>query len=203
MNKYYFLIILILSQFNTSFACECEVQSIKKEYIVSDLVIMAHVVKIFEIDTSSFKIKISIKELFKGDSINELTVFSDFWTDCAININEGENWLIFAVENDGDYGFGYCSYSKKIDKINDHILPEELQIIRIPELITDYYPFDITELDSVPKLNPNNSTFLYLSDYMGDNKTLLVRLEISYLGEIISKTIIRGDDDYLNKIVLE
>jgi len=88
------LISAFLFQANSMFACDCDIQDIRKEYITSDIVLSAHVEGIIPIDTFGYRIIVTISELFKGDSIKDIMVYSGhensiIQTSCDFDVRTG------------------------------------------------------------------------------------------------------------------
>jgi len=202
-------VLILLFQTNIIYGCECDYASIEKEYITSDFVAIVTVTEIFDIDTSSYKIRIKISELFKGNSIETITVFSshfniNYKTDCDINIKQGESWLLFAKRDNKYLGVFSCSNSKKIDKINDNNLKKELLILREPNIINQKVFFNTSELDSIPIINLKYNREYKIDDLKKSKIRIFVKLSVSYNGKVINSEIIKSDgNQILDKKALE
>jgi hypothetical protein len=151
------------------FSCDCYGEySYESEYYHCDVVLSGKVIKVFDRSKESYKVKVQINKIFKGDSISEFLVYSVhenfkiiekgdtliYMSDCDIYLRNGEEWLIYANQNnDGIYGLGICSATKKLNGVNK----AELDFLNYHKdlVITDntrFYPAN--ELD-----NPELTSF--------------------------------------------
>jgi hypothetical protein len=95
------------------------------------VVLSCKIASVFNQTKDSYKVKVKINKVFKGDSISEFLVYSIpenfeviengdtliYMSDCDIYLRVGEEWLIYADKNsDGKYGLGFCSATKKLDE---------------------------------------------------------------------------------------
>lgn len=202
------LFIFFLMAYQMTTACFCDLNGIGKEYILSDFVGIVKITQATDIDSRSYKIEFEIEMLFKGDSITEATVFSPskgsgFNTDCDIYVEEGQRWLIFASNNDKQFGFGFCSMSNKID----HFGNSQLAQLNNENSMISETVFSETELDIEPILDSINRKQLSIGFESTTNETgiVFVQLEIAYDGQITGASIIesKSSNDKLHEQALE
>ena len=134
MKRITILIYLILNFCIQGFSCDCDGEyDFDTEFYHSDLVLTGKVMSIFAKTKDSYKVKIGINEIFKGDSISEFLVNSIpenfeiiengdtliYMSDCDIYLRVGEEWLIYADKNNQDnYCLHYCSPTKRLSEVS-------------------------------------------------------------------------------------
>ncbi len=206
MKKILLLILLSFCIHKQASCCECPRYSMAESYVRSDFVAIGHIIQVNERDSLSYEIEIEIIELFKGDTINKLIVYSsprnsNFNSPCELYVNQGETWLLMANSNESNYGIGYCSLSCLLSKLPSN----ELEILRNPEEIILERVFSTGELDSFPVLSDSDYTLIErgFSSHKDENGIVFVKLTIDRNGEIVEKEVSRGISVNLDNKALE
>ena len=195
------------------FSCDCDGEySYESEYYHCDVVLSGKVKMVFDKTKESYKVKVEINEIFKGDSITEFLVYSIpenfkiiekgdtliYMSDCDIYLRDGEEWLIYANQNnDGIYGLGICSATKKLSEVNN----AELDFLNYHKdlVITDNTRFySANELD-----NPELTSFslrgysLILNDLIIKDLNMEefeMKIKIDKNGYVVNDSL--NNDDY-------
>jgi hypothetical protein len=184
------------------YSCSCSEYSIEKNFIQSDFVAMGNIIRVFDKDSMSYKIEIKITKLFKGDSVNVLTVYnppknSYIQTSCDLYANVGETWLVMANKDADGLGFGYCSLSNTINKFS----PSELLSFRNPKQFISRNTFSYTETNDHPIPSPQTTTILKnrFPPYKEITGKVFIQITISISGQIIDHKIVKSDNPKLNE----
>ncbi len=134
MQRLIILIFIILIYSVNGFSCDCDGEySYDSEFYHCDVVLSGKILSVFDQTKDSYKVKVEINNIFKGDSISEFFVYSIpenfeviengdtliYMSDCDIYLRVGEDWLIYADKNsNGKYGLGYCSATKRLVEVS-------------------------------------------------------------------------------------
>jgi len=132
MQRLIALIFIILIYPVKGFSCDCDGEySYDTEFYHCDVVLSAKIISVLDQTKDSYKVKVEIQNIFKGDSISEFLVYSIpenfeviengdtliYMSDCDIYLRVGEEWLIYADKNnEGRYGIHYCSPAKRLNE---------------------------------------------------------------------------------------
>lgn len=157
------LIYLILNFCLQGFSCDCDGDYLyDSEFYHCDVVLSGKIISVYNQTKDSYKMKVEINSIFKGDSVSDFLVYSIpenyeviengdtliYMSDCDIYLSIGEDWLIYADKNSkGEYGLGYCSATKKLEESSK----TELDFLNIQKslIITDDLKFyNSNELDN-------------------------------------------------------
>lgn len=112
-------IIIILTISSQSFACSCRIVPLLERIANSEFVAKAKILNIQpnENDKNLHDIEIDILELYKGDNIRNLKIYSVSNSSCSFFTPENTTWLIFANKNkNGELSFGFCSGAQQLDR---------------------------------------------------------------------------------------
>ena len=121
--------ILIASFFITSssFACDCVEDILVHRVQNSDFIAKIKVLKVSEPteDGEYQDAEIEVLELYKGNKITTIKIYSQLSTDCNLIVPENTTWLVFAqINRSGFLQFGLCSGSMQLDrKMNSRDYP--------------------------------------------------------------------------------
>ena len=134
MQRLIILIFIILINSVNGFSCDCDGEySYDSEFYHCDVVLSGKVISVFDKTKDSYKVKVEINNIFKGESISEFLVYSIpenfeviengdsliYMSDCDIYLRVGEEWLIYADSNGkGQYGLGFCSATKRLNEVS-------------------------------------------------------------------------------------
>lgn len=116
-----FLLTAALTTFPTvSHACKCvKVPSVEKELESSEAVFSG---KIIDITTSNNnrKILFEVEETWKGVSQTEI-ILKDEWSSCSLDFIEGESYLVYADEFQGELTTNICDRTKELSGAGEDI----------------------------------------------------------------------------------
>lgn len=137
--KYALITFLLLPLY--SLACSCDPPPVALEFLQSKYVIWGSVIeKEYAPDSLSYAVTLKIDKHFKvnKEKPQKLTFTQNAegrhtgnYTSCDFSVNEGENWLVYAYEYQGELTFSYfCSNSKPYSSF-DNIRKEELEILNL------------------------------------------------------------------------
>jgi hypothetical protein len=117
MKNIVFILLFIAS--GPILACSCVTTKLLYKVENSDFIARAKILKVTPDpnDERKHDLEIEILELFKGEEVKSIKIFSFLKSSCAIYAPEGSTWLIFARTNaDGINIFGACSGSRQLDR---------------------------------------------------------------------------------------
>ncbi|MGB0868944.1 MAG: hypothetical protein ACPGSD_05050 [Flavobacteriales bacterium] len=129
--KIYIFLAIVMGNSFAMIACECEFFSTRishENYYYYENIFMANIESIKTINDSVSLIKVESIENFKGKCVDSFYV--EPGTSCSLNINIGDNWLLFL--ND-DFLF-YCNPSRKKQDIKDDKI---FDFLRFPQTFKD------------------------------------------------------------------
>lgn len=134
MKKLTTLIFILLIHAPNVFTCDCDGDySYNSEFYHCDAILSGKIVSVFDKTEESYKVKVEINNIYKGDSITEFLVYSSpedfpviedgdtvfYMSDCDIYLRVGEQWLIYADKcNKNIYSFSLCSATKKLNEVS-------------------------------------------------------------------------------------
>lgn len=116
--KKLFVLILVSSFLNT-FACVCASISLVERASNSDFIATAKILKVYpDRNNQNFhEIEIEIINLYKGEHINKLKIYSILDSSCSFYTPENTTWLIYAEKNnEGILNFGRCSGARQLER---------------------------------------------------------------------------------------
>jgi hypothetical protein len=113
--------LLVISFFINSsvFACSCFVNVLLDKIQNSEFIAKIKVLKVSEpmSDGQYQNAEIEVLELFKGNNIKSIKIYSNLNTSCNLIVSENTTWLVFANnDKSGLMQFGYCSGSIQLDR---------------------------------------------------------------------------------------
>lgn len=115
----YILLIILTFYAQQLFACECESEQFMNLFTRSDFIATARILEITpdsENENRHYS-KIEIIDLYKGEHITNLIIYSNLNSSCAFLPPENSLWLLFANKNkNGEVGIGFCSGSQQMDR---------------------------------------------------------------------------------------
>lgn len=100
-------------------ACSCNSVFLMDRIANSDFIALAKILDVApdKANSSQHTIEIEILDLFKGENISSLNIYSALNSSCAFYTPPNSTWLIFASKNkNGTLGFGYCSGAERLDR---------------------------------------------------------------------------------------
>lgn len=113
------IILFILFNAGYALACSCVSQELISRASRADFIATAKIntVKPDPNNSKYHILQVQILELYKGRYIEEIKLHSQLNSSCAMLIEEGSSWLIFAdINKNGDLSFGMCSGSIQLDR---------------------------------------------------------------------------------------
>lgn len=120
MKLFTSICILLAVSFN-SLACSCaQLGEISQEEVdKTDVIFTGKATKV-EINRETYKrvITFEVEMVLKGEKSTQefIVVTSLDGSSCGLDVEEGEEWFVFANENDGVYRTNMCTRSSKISK---------------------------------------------------------------------------------------
>ena len=129
--KIYILLAIVMGNSFAMIACDCDyfLKRISHEnYYYYETIFMANIESIKTINDSVSLIKVASIENFKGQGVDSFYV--ETGSSCSININIGDNWLLFLNH---DF-LSYCSPSSKKQNIKDDKI---IDFLRFPKTFKD------------------------------------------------------------------
>lgn len=217
MQRLTIYIFTILIHFSNVIACDCDGEySFASEFYHCDVILSGTVKKVFDKSKDTYKVEVEINNLFKGDSITQLLVYSIpenfeviengdtliYLSDCDIYLHKGEEWLIYADKRvDGKYGFGFCTLTKKLSEVEKTEI-DFLNYSKELELTDNSEFYSSKELDNPELISltersyPMISNFFTVKGISGDN--LELRLKIDKNGFVVLDDL--NNDDYNSAI---
>ncbi|PNQ75166.1 hypothetical protein C1T31_03250 [Hanstruepera neustonica] len=113
------LTILFIICIQQVYACVCRTVPLIDRIESSDFIAKAKILKVTADDenNSFHNIEIEIIDIFKGENLSKLKIYSALNSSCGFFTPENTTWLIFAKKDEnGILSFGYCSGAKQIDR---------------------------------------------------------------------------------------
>jgi hypothetical protein len=114
-----FLLIILFFINSSVFACSCFVNVLLDKIQNSEFIAKIKVLKVSEptSDGQYQNAEIEVLELFKGNNIKSIKIYSNLNTSCNLIVSENTTWLVFANnDKSGLMQFGYCSGSIQLDR---------------------------------------------------------------------------------------
>ncbi len=123
---------LLLTGSLQALACKCARVGLADAFKQSEFVATAKVMSITLNKESEqyHNIEVELINVYKGENITKLKIYSAQRSSCAFYTEENSIWLIFANKKDGILTFGYCSASVQIDR--------QFNLIEYPKLDVKY-----------------------------------------------------------------
>jgi len=115
MKRLTFVIILMLFILNVQelFACgPCNVISVDKLYSNSDMIFSGKVTQNEIIDPSDSNTEVIVDKVYKGNSLDIVSIQGRSM--CAYRFQEGTDYLIYAIQNNGVFWADNCSGTKEL-----------------------------------------------------------------------------------------
>jgi hypothetical protein len=119
------LAIILLAAGLTSFptashACKCvEEKSVEKELETSEAVFGGKVIEIKN-ENSNRKILFEVEDTWKGVSQTEI-ILEDEWSSCSTDFYEGESYLVYAHEFQGELTTDICDRTRELSSAGDDL----------------------------------------------------------------------------------
>ena len=131
MKKISLLVLLLIGSIQ-AFACKCSKVSLADAFKQSEFVATAKILSVTpnKENEQYHDIEVELINVYKGEKITKLKIYSAQRSSCAFYTEENSTWLIFANKKDGILTFGYCSASLQIDR--------KFNLIEYPNLDVTY-----------------------------------------------------------------
>ena len=109
-----FLLATVFTTFpSVSHACKCvEVQSVEKELESSEAVFSGKIIDI-RTEKDNRKILFEVEETWKGVSQTQI-ILKDEWSSCSLDFIEGESYLLYADDFQGELTTNICDRTKEL-----------------------------------------------------------------------------------------
>jgi hypothetical protein len=122
MKKLLILVLFLIASIH-AFACSCSHINLADNFKRSEFVATAKIINIQpdEKNKDYHNIDIEIIELYKGEKLKSLKIYSVLNSSCAFYTEKNSIWLIFASTFNNLLSFGFCSGSTQIDRKFDPI----------------------------------------------------------------------------------
>ncbi|MBN1650650.1 MAG: hypothetical protein JW857_04950 [Bacteroidales bacterium] len=154
-------LILLVFLMQQSYGCDFDEQSFLWWYFKSDLICSGKVINIYEKDSVSYNVKLSIDKVYKGENMDTLLLtvnsypeWSTIISDCDVHMKIGDQRLIYAKKENNYYYTGGQESRSNLDSVIRKFHPQDYSWLEtIDSKVTDFY-WNWNEFDRGPV--PNN-----------------------------------------------